>query len=208
MNKIVHLLIACLTVLSVNAQYDPMALAKLESMSAKYRNLGAYSAAFSQQIVNEEAGIDESMKGTITIKGNKYLLEIADQKIYNNGETVFTYNDELKEVTINDYSPSDEEISLSNIYDLYKDGFKYVLMGETEDGETIIDLDPQDKDKSYYKIRMIISGKNELKKFTVFEKSGNKYVYTINSFKEDPKITDEDFTFDTSKKGIEVIDFR
>jgi len=47
-----------------------------------------------------------------------------------------------------------------------------------------------------------------LKSFTVFEGTGNKYIYTIESF-EAVNLSDDYFTFDTSKyPNVEVIDFR
>lgn len=203
----ISLSVACL--FSANAQYDPVALEILNAMSAKYQALESFSANFTQDMVNEDAGINENIKGEIVVKGEKYLLKVAGQEIYNNGKDVFTYNPEMQEVTINTYEPEDQEITLSNVYDLYKNGFKYVLMSTSATGESIIELDPEDRAKTYYKIRMIIAKDNSLKKFTVFEKSGNQYVYTIQNFKERTGLTDKFFTFDTKKfPNVEVIDFR
>ena len=209
MKKLFYLSFVLIFIFSAQAQYDPDALAVLDAMSAKYKKMGAYEASFTYEMVNENVGINEESKGTITIKGNKYLLKIAGQEIYNNGTDTYSYSSDMEEVTINSYNPEEEEITLSNIYDLYKSGFKYILMAKNANGDNIVELDPIDKGKSYHKIRLVIGKTDELKSFTIFEKSGNQYVYSINSFAQKSSISDSFFTFDTSKHpDVEIIDFR
>ncbi len=209
MRHIVLLAAILMINLSAFAQYDPEALNILNAMSAKYRGMEAFTADFTQEMVNESVGLNEKMKGEITVKGNKYYLKVADQEIYNDGDNLWNYNKDIKEVTVTPYDLTDQEISLNNIFDIYQEGFKYVLMGNTENGSRIIDLDPESRDKSYYKIRMIISGQDELQKFTVFERKGNQYVYTINEFEQLNNVPNSKFTFNLSKNGnVEVIDFR
>lgn len=205
------ILIALLTIaisLQINAQYDPEALAVLDAMSANYKKVEAFTAEFSQKLTNESAQLDETISGKIAVKGEKFTLEVAGQKIFNNGEDVYTFNEEINEVTISTNEPDDSEISINNVYDLYKKGFKYGLMATMENGDRVVELDPESRDKSYFKIRMVINSKDELKAFTVFERTGNKYLYSINSFKP-TTFNDSYFTFDASKyPNVEVIDFR
>lgn len=209
MKRILLLVTVLMLNLNVFAQYDPEALNILNSMSAKYQAMEAFSAEFTQEMVNESVGLSEKLKGEIIVKGNKYYLKIADQEVFNNGEDLWNYNKDIKEVTVTPYDPSEQEISLNNIFNIYQDGFKYILMGYTEDGARIIDLDPESKDKSYYKIRMIITSQDELQKFTVFERKGNQYVYSIEKFEKLNNVPNSRFTFNTSKNpNVEVIDFR
>ncbi len=208
MKKLLTTIFAITISLQINAQYDPEALAVLDAMSAKYKKIEAFTAEFSQKLTNESAQLDETISGKILVKGEKFVLEVAGQKIYNNGTDVFTYNEELREVTISTNEPDEAEISINNVYDLYKKGFKYGLMSTMANGDRIIELDPESRDKSYFKIRMVINAKDELKAFTVFERTGNKYLYSINSF-QPTSLTDSFFTFDPSKyPNVEVIDFR
>ena len=208
MKKIVCFTLLSFAMVTLKAQYDKDALAVLDAMSANYKSIEAFKAAFAQKLTNESAGIDETLSGQISVKGDKYVLDVAGQRIYNDGTDVYTYNPEISEVTISTYDPEESEITLSNVYDLYKNGFKYVLTSTESNGDRNIDLDPESRDKSYFKIRMVISAKNELSAFTVFERSGNQYLYTIESF-EAASLPDSYFTFDVSKyPNVEVIDFR
>ncbi len=197
-------------------QYDPAALKILDAMSAKYKSAPAFSASFTQNLKNPTAGLDESIEGSIAVKGDKYLLQVSGQFVYNNSVDVYTYNPEINEVTIATYDGAEEEISLNNIYDIYKTGFKYGIY-EVIKGVTFIDLDPEDKsDKSYFKIRMEIDGNDNLQAFSVFEPSGNVYRYGISDFAERPEITDDYFVFDIRKHtndpevidALETVDFR
>ncbi len=208
MQKLIISLLSLVLLLQVNAQYDPQALTVLDAMSSKYRQVEAFKAEFSQQLINESAGLNETISGQIAVKGSMYVLDVAGQRIFNNGTDVYNYNPEIKEVTISTYDPEESEINVGNVYDLYKKGFKYILSETTANGNRIIELDPESRDKSYFKIKMTINPKDELESFTVFERTGNKYTYSINAFTP-VNLPDSHFTFDTSKyPNVEVIDFR
>ena len=208
MQRLTISLLSLVLLLQVSAQYDPQALQVLDAMSSKYRSVEAFKAEFSQRLTNESAGLDETISGQITVKGAMYVLDVAGQRIFNNGTDVFNYNPEIKEVSISPYDPEESEINVANVYDLYKKGFKYVLAETTADGNRIIELDPESRDKSYFKIKMAINAKDELQSFVVFERTGNKYTYSIDAFTP-VDLPDNHFTFDVSKyPNVEVIDFR
>jgi len=209
MKKVILLFTIVLLSQGAVAQYDPEAKAVLDAMSAKYKKVAAFSASFSQKIENQSAGIDESMEGKITVKGEKFKLEILETEIYNDGKEVWVYSPELEEVTVSINDPSEAEITPGNVYDLYKKGFKYALLSVMGNGSRVIELDPESRDKSYHKIRMIIDATNALKSFTVFEKTGNRYLYTVTNFKPLSSLSDSFFVFDTKKyPNVEVVDFR
>ena len=210
MNKIIILftLLILVNFKTIKAQYDPDALKVLDAMSNKYRKTSSFQVTFLQRLINESVKMDEKISGTISVKNDKYVLTIAGQKIYNNGTDVYTYNEELKEVTVNKYQPEESEISIHNIYDLYKEGFKYALISIMSNGDRIIEMDPIRKDLSFFKVMMVINSKDQLKSFTIYERSGNKYVYTIDAFKS-LELSDSYFTYDIeSYPDVEVIDFR
>lgn len=191
------------------AQYDPQAKAVLDAMSNNYKSVNAFTATFSQKIENKSAGVDEEISGKITVKKEMYKLEIIDSEIFNNGEEVWVYTPDLQEVTVSKYNPEEEEITPGNVYDIYKKGFKYILIQTLSNGDRVVELNPENRDKTYHKIRLIITKKDELKTFAVFEKSGTKYTYRIEDYKTSSTIGSSFFTFDPSKyPDVEVIDFR
>ncbi len=195
------------------AQYDPKALETLDAMSKKYKSVPAFEANFSWTLTNEVDNVKEEFKGKITVKGDKYKLLLSEQEVINNGTTLWTYLPEAKEVNIDNYDPNSEDINPSKIFELYKKGFKYLyLKDETEAGVLceVIDLVPEKKDAQYFKIRLNIAKKDKsLKSWTMFDKGGNQYKYTITKFNPDVKVDDTFFTYDPKQHpGVEVIDLR
>lgn len=195
------------------AQYDPQALATLDAMSKKYKAFTSFEANIVSSMTNEVEGVKEEFKGKITVKGDKFRLVMEDQEIINNGTTVWTYLPSAKEVNIDNYDPGSEDINPSKIYEIYKKGYKYLYIGDKTEGGVVceeIDLVPEKKDAQFFKIKMIITKKDKsIQSWTMFDKSGNKYKYTISKFAPNVAIADAFFSFDPKKyPGVEVIDLR
>lgn len=205
------ILLAISAVTYTNAQYDEDALSVLDAMSNKYKVMKGFTSSFTYSIENPSEDLSDSMTGEISIEGNKYRLDLGVQEIINNGETIWTYLQEAQEVNISEYDPEEEELSLTNIFDAYKEGFKYMINPEfTNSSLNVVDLIPEDHDNEIFKIRMFIkTGDATLNKFQIFEKSGNRYVYAIDKFQEKKSFPANTFVFDTAANpNVEVIDFR
>lgn len=195
------------------AQYDPKALETLDAMSQKYKSIPAFEVNLSYSMTNEVEKINEEFKGKITVKGEKYRLVLPEQEVINNGTTLWTYLPEAREVNIDNYDPNSDDINPSKIFEMYNKGFKYLyLQDKTENGVLCeeIDLVPEKKDAQYFKIKMYISKKDKsLQSFTMFDKSGNKFKYTLSRFNPSADVPDSFFTFDPKKHpGVEIIDLR
>lgn len=195
------------------AQYDPKALETLEAMSKKYKSIPAFEANISYTLTNEVDKVNEEYKGRITVKGDKYKLVLPEQEVINNGATMWTYLPEAKEVNIDTYDPTVDDVNPSKIYETYKKGYKYLyIQDKTENGVACeeIDLVPEKKDAQYFKVKMFIGKKDKsIQSFTLFDKSGNRLKYTLSKFNSTVTIPDSFFTFDPKKyPGVEVIDLR
>ncbi len=204
----------CLLVLSVSvavAQNDPKAKTILDQMSAKYRDIPAFSATFTQTLENKNENINDSFTGAITVMGDKFKADVAGQLIVNNSQTVWTYLKDVNEVTISNYDPEAGEMNPSKIYDAYKSGYKYLYMaGEGAAKFHVIDLVPTNKDENFYKIRLQIDKQDKLlKSWSVFDRAGNIFNYAVTDFKVKKNLTAADFNFDPAKyPNIEILDFR
>ncbi|GHM99825.1 hypothetical protein WSM22_13150 [Cytophagales bacterium WSM2-2] len=213
MKKVVFAFIGVLFVKVSTAQYDPKALEVLEAMSKRYKAITAFEAMFTSTLINESANVKDEFKGKMTVKGDKYRLELPEQQVYNNGTTVWTYLPGNKEVNIDNFDPKSDDLNPSKIFDMYKKGFKYMLLGDKTEGGVPcdeIDLVPEKKDAQYFKIKMMISKKDKsVQNWSMFDRSGNRYKYVITKFTPNVKVDDNFFAFDIKKfPGVEAIDLR
>jgi len=216
MNK--NFLIAALILAMSNmvlAQQDPKAREILDAMSSKYKSISSFKADLSYTMTNLTEGIDEQYKGTIAVKGDMYRLMMQDQEIYNDGSTVWTFlpNLDEPEVTIDNNNPEGGDITPSSIFNIYKEGYKYLYLNTTNvEGKTydIVDLVPNDKDAQYFKVRIEIGAQDRLlRTFTLFDREGSEYTYLITNFKSDVNLSDSYFRFDTSElTEDQIIDIR
>jgi outer membrane lipoprotein-sorting protein len=186
----------------------------LDQLSEKASNYSSMKADFEYTMVNKTDGIDESQKGSIMTKGDKYHLEIAGQRIISDGETVWTVIEEAEEVQINNV-PKDEEaddfISPTKILTLWEKGFNYkydkesTLNGNKVD---IINLYPEEaEEKSYHTIKLYVDkAKMEIAQIVIKGKDGTDFTYKISSFQANKEIPASSFTF--SNGSFEVIDLR
>lgn len=194
------------------AQKDTKARTILDAMSERYKKTPAFKAAFFLEMFNGKQLMDK-MEGNVTVMGDKYHLNLGDQEIYNNRVNVWTYLKSEKEVTIAEYEPDPDDLSITQIYNIYKTDFKYLFIEEkTEAGKVleVVELSPQKKNVNYFKIRLEIGKQDRLlKRWEVFEKTGKRHVYTIKDFNSSVKVTDADFVFDMARHpGVEVVDLR
>lgn len=213
MKKLTALLMLVFVGSMAFAQYDQKAKDVLDAMSAKYKKIPAYKASITSSMINEVDGINEEFGGDITVMGDMYKLTLEEQVVINNGNTVWTYLPDVNEVNIDTYDPDEDEISPSKIYTAYQSGYKYLYVGdESCNGGNcaVIDLVPNDKDAQFFKIKLFIDKKDySLKSWTMFDKTGNKYKYSIKNFNSNINIKPSFFSFDASKyPGVEVIDLR
>lgn len=209
--KILILTFTVIISIPVNAQKDPVAKGILDAMSAKYKAIPSFSTNFSYTMEDPEEEINEKFEGRIIVMKNKFKFNMESHEVINNGVTVWTFLKDDNEVTISDFDPEEQEISLSNIFNIYKNGYKYLFLdNESTGANDVIDLVPEDLEKTFYKIRMTIKkGTSDLQSFKIFDKSGSRYLYKIKKFKVDTSITANDFTFDENAyPDVEIIDFR
>lgn len=157
--------------------------------------------------------IKEKRKGKLYLRGKQYRIDMGEQLMVCDGRSSWTYLKELNEVNISRYEPTPDQITPDNLFTMYEKGFDSFLESESVPGKTgvsLIDLIPQNKTVSYFKVRLYVDRKNNLiQKAIVFDKSGVQYTYQISDFKVNPKLTDDLFVFNVKAyPNVEVVDMR
>lgn len=196
---------------------DPKAQEILDALSNKAKEYKSFTSDFEYTLVNKQDGINETQTGSVSMKGQKkYKLNVAGQQIMSDGETVWTFIKEVKELQISDMPEEDDQegnmMNPANAFHLYKNGFKYTYIGkETVDGieADVIKMFPMDpKSKPYHTVVVNVDRpKLELISMVVLNKDGNVYTYRLKNFKANVTLTDSDFEFDESLAD-DIIDLR
>lgn len=190
---------------------DPDAKMILDEASAKIKSFKTIKAVFTLQLQDAQGAPQGTKKGTVLMKGNKYLVQITGQEIYSDGKTIWTYDKSANEVTITKVDPGSSTISpqklLTNFYD--KD-FIYKVNGEQKLGtRTVVEIEmtPTDKTQNFHKIYLYVDKKSHLISSGKFlDKSNSRYIYKIDSLNGNLNISDSSFVFDKAKHpGVEEV---
>lgn len=201
---------------SVSAQ-DVKAKGILDKLSTKAKTYTSMQADFEYIMSNEADDINEKQSGSLIVKGEKYNLNIAGQKIISDGKTVWTILDEAEEVQINAVPEEDESedfVSPTKILTLWEKGFKYKYDKAStlnNNAVDIINLYPEGADdKSFHTIKLYVNqSKMEVDQIEIKGKDGTDFIYKINSFQVNETIPSSTFTFSTSNNPTyDVIDLR
>ena len=180
-------------------------LDKVSQKTASYSNIEAH---FTNSIISEIAGINESQKGVLFLQGDLYRLELEDQTIISDGESNWIYLIDEKEVQITEVEDEEESMNPSNMFTIYQEGYKNQFVSETSKNY-IIDLIPEERG-SFIKIELLISKKEmRIAGFTLFDKNGGSYAYDLQLFKVNQTFEEGFFQFNTSAHpDVDIIDLR
>jgi len=195
-------------------QNDPNAKKILDAVSAKFKTFKSPQAAFTYKVENAQGKVLSSKKGTVTMKGNRYKVNMDGMEIYSDGKTTWNYDKSANEITVDNVNTAAGTMTPQKLFtNFYDQDFYYKQNGEKKEaGKTLqeIELTPTDKTRPYHKVYVWIDkGSNTIYSAKFLEKTGGRYSYTINTMKPTATVADSYFTFDKSKyPGVEVVDLR
>jgi outer membrane lipoprotein-sorting protein len=205
--------IVCLLGLFVQTAYsqkDPKAKAILDGVSQKYQSLKGMKASF-----EFSDGRSQSRTGKIAIKGEKYRIKLPEQEIFNNGKTVWTFieSGNYKEVTINNASDMGDELTPSSVYNIYKKGYNYQLLGERTENKVVlqeVELLAENPSAPFNRVVLTVDkDKKDLLGWEIFDDQGDVFKYKFTGLETDTDIPDAYFSFDPKEYGkVEIIDLR
>ena len=208
MKKVYALLMLLMGVTGfINAQNDPNAKKILDGVSAKLKTLNGLTANFSYTTKDRNKVLKGSVKGQISIKGQKYYLKQGTTEIFCNGTKVWNFNGE-DEVTVAD-ADNDDSKTLSPqklLSDFYDKDFTYSLVSSAG-AFNEIQMVPTDKRKNFKQVNVFVDkSKNLISKANVIDKSDNTIGFILTDIVTNASLPDSKFVFDPAKHpGIEVV---
>lgn len=215
----------CVVSIKGNAQADALqekeAGTLLQTMGKRYSSYRTIQASFTlsaakpkAKVTDDESKLTQVAQGSVTIMGKSFYIQLPGQKIWCNGKTIWTLNSKSKEVQIETFEPSSALFNPSELFTFYTKGFMYRTREKRKmngQNQTIVELSPTNKQVSYFKIELTIQDEPEpvIREAKIFEKSGVRYGYKINTLETDVSKKESDFTFNPkSYPGYKTIDLQ
>ncbi len=220
MKNLIAIFIVLFTVSNVQAQTsnmgknDPDAKKLLDAVSAKFKTFKSIKGNFVLEVKDAAGKTQGSKKGVVYMKGVKYRVSITGQEIFCDGKNVWTLDKGSNEVQVARFDNSSGSITPQKLFtNFYDKDFLYKMNDEKKlAGKTIqeVELTPMDKSKPFFKVLLSIDKATKMITSTqIFEKSGNRYAYSMSNVATNAAIGDDTFAFDAKKfPGVEVIDLR
>jgi outer membrane lipoprotein carrier protein len=190
---------------------DPAAKQILDQASAKIKSYKSVQATFTLVVQDAQGASQGTKKGTVYMKGNKYVVLFTGQEIYCDGITIWTFDKSANEVTVTKVDPGSSTITPQKLFtNFYDKDFLYKMNGEQKMGSKMvaeIEMTPIDKTQNFHKVYLYVDKKSHLvSSGKILDKNGNRYIYTINSLNGNSNLTDASFIFDKSKHpGVEEV---
>lgn len=193
---------------------DPEAKKVLDAVSTKFKTFKSLKGTFSLEVKDGSGKTQGKKSGIVYMKGSKYRISITGQEIFCDGKSVWTFDKSANEVQLTEFDNSSGSITPQKLFtNFYDKDFLYKLNGKKSvGGKSIqeIELTPTDKSKPFFKVLVMVDDASKMINATqIFEKTGNRYQYSLSNVVTNTTLGDDLFVFDLKKyPGVEVIDLR
>ncbi len=210
MKNVTCLLFAIFASAFLFAQNDQKAKTLLNEVSAKVKGYDNIQIDFKYSLRNTKENINQETRGDVTLKGDKYLLDMMGTTRLFDGKKIYTIVPEDEEVIISNYSAdNDEDITPSKMLTFYEKGYTYKWdIVQDVKGRKIqyIRLKPMDSNAEIKDILLGIDPQTKnIYKLIQKQDNGTEITITVNSFKTNQPLPNSLFTFDAGKyKGYYI----
>jgi len=208
MTNLKNLLILGLLIFSVITTQAQDAKTLLDEVSNKVKSYDNIVIDFKYTLNNTKENVKQDTRGDITLQGEKYVLNMLGVTRIFNGTTIYTIIPEDEEVTISTYNEQESKgVSASKMLTFYENGYTYKMdILQNLQGRKIqfIKIFPID---THAEIKDILLGidmqTKHIYKLIQTDSSGTSYTITVNSFKTNQPISENQFLFDEARYKAE-----
>lgn len=180
----------------------------LDEVSNKVKSYDNIEINFKYTLLNTKEKVNQDTRGDITLKGEKYVLNMLGTTRLFDGSSIYTIIPEDEEVTISKYNEKEDKgISASKMLIFYEEGYTYKMdiLQDTK-GRKIqfIKLQPIDSNAEIKNILLGIDMQTKhIYKLIQTDSKGTSYTITVTSFKTNQPISKSLFVFDEAKYKAE-----
>ncbi|GAA4320174.1 outer membrane lipoprotein carrier protein LolA [Pontixanthobacter gangjinensis] len=203
MKKLVFILAAVLS-LNVQAQSSQKAEKLLNEVSSKVKNYDNMVIEFKYALENEAENVRQETRGDVSIKGEKYVLNLMGTTQMFDGKKIYTIIPEDEEINISNYVEEDSNsITPSKMFSFYEDGYNYEMAAtQNVKGRQIqyVKLTPKDSNAEIKNILLGIDSQTKhIYDLIQTQENGTKVTITVKSFKTDQPLAENLFNFNEDR---------
>jgi outer membrane lipoprotein-sorting protein len=190
------------------AQNDPNAKKVLDAVSTKVKSFKAISGSFSISTITSKGKNNGTKAGTISMKGNKYVLKQGKTEIICDGTKTYSF-DGSKTITVGPAEDASKSLTPQKILSgSYDKEFTYKLISSAGNYNEI-ELKPIDTKKNFQKVTLFIDkAKSIISKAKILDKSNNTLEFSFSNLNTNANLADAVFVFNKSKypADVEILD--
>ena len=176
-----------------------------QRLQQRYRTIDALQADFVQTMGGA------ALQGTLTVQGDAFRIELPDQTLVSDGETLWSFSPEDNQVVIEQYSEEGIGFSIGQVFTDYLSVFRptgatrAMMNGIQHD---VLALVPRDADSSVRDATLYVRSSDAVPTMVrVHDINGATLAFDLQNVQLNPSLSFDTFTF-RYPQGVEVIDLR
>lgn len=200
MKKLPILLVAFMTLFSLNAQNADKAKALLNEVSSKVKSYDNMVIDFKYNLENTAENVNQETRGDVSIKGDRYVLNLMGTTQLFDGKKIYTIIPEDMEINVSTYVEEDDNsITPSKMFSFYENGYTYKWdIVQNVKGRKIqyVKLTPIDNNADVKNILLGIDSQTKnIYNLIQTQDNGTKITITVTSFKTNQPLAQNLFSF-------------
>lgn len=203
MKNLIFITLAIFT-LNLQAQNSKKAEALLNEVSSKVKTYDNMVIDFKYSLQNNAANVNQETRGDVSIKGEKYLLNLMGTTQMFDGKKIYTIIPEDEEINISTYIEEEENnITPSKMFSFYEEGYNYEMdVAKNVNGRNIqyVKLTPKDSDAEVKNILLGIDSQTKnIYNLIQTQANNTQITITVKSFKTNQELAKNLFTFEKAR---------
>lgn len=184
----------------------------LEKVKEKYDEVTDVQIKFTQHVRLKMSRVDQTTPGTLSVKKkNKYRIELEDQTIVTNGETVWSYSRPSNQVLVDYFKLDERSLTPERVLTGAPEDFEATSLGKAKIGKLDVmglKLLPKQDNAFIHSMKLWVDQKDWLiRKVEMVDMSGKETTYLVNDIRTNTGVQDSRFTYQVPE-GVEVVDLR
>ncbi|MBZ9729299.1 outer membrane lipoprotein carrier protein LolA [Salegentibacter sp. JZCK2] len=203
MKNLIFITLAIFTI-SLQAQNSTKAESLLNEVSSKVKGYDNMVIDFKYTLQNNAANVNQETRGDVSIKGEKYVLNLMGTTQMFDGEKIYTIIPEDEEINISTYiEEEDNNITPSKMFTFYEEGYNYEMdVAQNLNGRKIqyVKLTPKDSNAEVKNILLGIDSQTKhIYNLIQTQDNDTKITITVKSFKTDQELAQNLFIFEEAR---------